>query len=70
KDDFAGFDQTKQSNCASVAVMKSAMEVYGNKVFDHVSRDASGNYSITMQDGFKTKVSSAELKEAEKSGEF
>lgn len=57
---FSGFAQGREGNCASIAVMKAAMDRYDNRVFDEVRRSGDG-YAIRMQDGFQLNLSDREL---------
>ncbi len=48
--------QSYEGNCASIAVIKAAMHLYGNTVFDRVDRNGDGGYHIRMQDGAEIDV--------------
>ncbi len=64
------FHQGSESNCASIAVMKSAMDTFGNQVFEDVKRQPDGSYEVTMRDGYTTNVSPEELEKAAAAGDF
>lgn len=67
---FGQFGQGTEGNCAAVACIKSAMDVYDNKIFDSVQKGDDGSYTIKMQDGKEVKVSAAELGQAAKASNF
>lgn len=67
---FSQFGQGTEGNCAAVACIKAAMDVYDNKVFDQVTKGDDGSYTIKMQDGQEVKVSAAELGQAAKASNF
>lgn len=58
------FSQTDRGNCASVAVIKAAMDTYGNKVFDQVRPLDDGAYQVTLRDGSQVVVTREELEAA------
>jgi len=64
------FHQGSESNCASIAVMKSAMDTFGNQVFQDVDKQPDGSYNVTMKDGYTTNVSPEELQKAAEAGDF
>ncbi|MBS2033804.1 hypothetical protein JST97_02400 [bacterium] len=66
---FGQFGQSKEGNCASVAVIKAALDKYDGKVFQSVSKTANG-YDVTQQDGKKVSISKDELKTAAKFADF
>jgi hypothetical protein len=66
---FGQFGQSKEGNCASVAVIKAALDKYDGKVFQSVSKTANG-YDVTQQDGKKLTISKDELKTAAKFADF
>ncbi|MFN8612776.1 MAG: hypothetical protein U0931_34885 [Vulcanimicrobiota bacterium] len=66
---FGQFGQSKEGNCASVAVIKAALDKYDGKVFQSVSKTANG-YDVTQQDGKKVTISKDELKTAAKFADF
>lgn len=61
---FGQFGQGTEGNCAAIASIKAAMDVYDNKVFDQVQKGEDGSYTIKMQDGKEVKISAAELGQA------
>ena len=65
----SGWRQGAEGNCATVAAVKAAMDRYDNKVFDDVQRTEDG-YNIVMQDGYKMKLSDAELSAAKQASNF
>ncbi len=67
---FGQFGQGTEGNCAAVASIKAAMDVYDNKVFDSVTKGEDGGYTIKMQDGKEVKVSAGELGMAAKASNF
>ncbi len=67
---FSQFGQGTEGNCAAVACIKAAMDVYDNKVFDSVQKGDDGSYTIKMQDGQEVKVSAAELGQAARASNF
>ncbi|MBN9420760.1 MAG: hypothetical protein J0I12_35270 [Candidatus Eremiobacteraeota bacterium] len=66
---FSQFGQTKEGNCASVAVIKGALDKYDGKVFQSVSKTGQG-YDVVQQDGKKLTISKDELKTAAKFANF
>ncbi len=66
---FSHFGQTKEGNCASVAVIKGALDKYDGKVFQSVSKTGNG-YDVVQQDGKKLTISKEELKTAAKFANF
>lgn len=66
---FSQFGQTKEGNCASVAVIKGALDKYDGKVFQSVTKTGNG-YDVVQQDGKKLTISKAELKTAAKFANF
>ncbi len=67
---FSQFGQGTEGNCAAVACIKAAMDVYDNKVFDNVQKGEDGSYTIKMQDGQEVKISAAELGQAARASNF
>jgi hypothetical protein len=63
-DIFEGFGQTDRGNCASTAVIKAAMDRFGNEIFDEVKTNASGGYDVTMQDGTQVSLNREEMEAA------
>lgn len=66
---FSQFGQTKEGNCASVAVIKGALDKYDGKVFQSVTKTGNG-YDVVQQDGKKLTISKDELKTAAKFANF
>lgn len=66
---FGQFGQTKEGNCASVAVIKAALDKYDGKIFQSASKTANG-YDVVQQDGKKLTISKDELKQAAKFANF
>lgn len=66
---FSQFGQTKEGNCASVAVIKGALDKYDGKVFQSVTKTGNG-YDVVQQDGKKLTISKDELKTASKFANF
>lgn len=66
---FEEFGQSQEGNCASVAVIKAAMDKYKGKVFNSVSKQGDG-YSVSLQDGGNVQVSKADLATAAKHAKF
>ena len=60
-DMFDGFSQTDMGNCVSTAIIKGAMDHYGNEVFDEVSKNEDGGYTVTLQDGQNVSVTREEM---------
>lgn len=67
---FSDFAQGKEGNCASVAVIKAAMDTYDNQIFDQVAKTENGGYRVTLQDGQQVEVSGEELKLAGQAANF
>lgn len=61
--------QGPDGNCSTVAAIKAAMDRYGENVFDSVKNTGNG-YDIVMQDGYKMKMSNAELQAAKQAAQF
>lgn len=57
---FAGWRQTAEGNCASVAAIKAAMKEYGSNVFDNVQRTDNG-YAVQLKDGKTVNLSDQEF---------
>lgn len=66
---FSQFGQTKEGNCASVAVIKGALDKYDGKVFQSVTKTGNG-YDVVQQDGKKLTISKDEMKTAAKFANF
>lgn len=66
---FDQFAQSQEGNCASIAVIKAAMDKYKGKVFNSVSKSGDG-YNVTLQDGGSVQVSKADLATAAKHAKF
>lgn len=65
------FKQGKRGNCVSIAVIKSAMALYGvNDVFIKRKKNSKGIISIKMRDGFETVVRPHELAKAARYSKF
>lgn len=62
---FEEFGQSQEGNCASIAVIKAAMDKYKGKVFNSVSKQGDG-YSVSLQDGGNVQVSKQDLATAAK----
>ncbi|MBT9585899.1 hypothetical protein IV102_21330 [bacterium] len=66
---FGQFGQSQEGNCASVAVIKAALDKYEGKVFQSVKKTGDG-YDVTQQDGKKLTVSKGELQKAAKAADL
>ena len=66
---FGQFGQSKEGNCASVAVIKAALDKFDGKVFQSVQKSGDG-YDVTQQDGKKVTVTKGELQKAAKAADF
>ncbi len=64
------FHQGQQGNCASIAVIKAAMDTFGNQVFQNVETLPDGSYRVTMRDGYTTVVSPEQLQATSAAGDF
>ncbi len=61
---FTGFRQTTEGNCVAVAAIKAAMVRFGpGGVFKSQTR-VSGGWDVVMRDGYRVRVSDAELRTA------
>ena len=70
-DQLKSWRQTNEGNCASVAVIKSAVDRFDDKVFKSVNKTEDGKgYNIEMRDGYKLRLSQAELDTATRSSRF
>ncbi|MEW6279366.1 MAG: hypothetical protein AB1758_12125, partial [Candidatus Eremiobacterota bacterium] len=69
-DNVFDWGQGQEGNCAAVAVIKAAMDVYDNQVFDKVEQTPDGGYRITMQDGVTVELSKDELSQAADASNF
>lgn len=67
---FTAFDQGSRGNCASIAVVKAAMDRFGNDVFQNVERSPDGGYRVTMQDGYVVELTREELDAAAQASDF
>ncbi len=63
------FGQTSEGNCASVAVIKAALDKYGTKVFNTVTKNGGG-FQVGLQDGKTVTVTREELAQAAKAAKF
>lgn len=63
------FGQTSEGNCASVAVIKAALDKYGTKVFNTVTKNGGG-FQVGLQDGKTVNVTREELAQAAKAARF
>jgi hypothetical protein len=66
---FGQFGQSQEGNCASVAVIKAALDKYEGKVFQSVKKAGDG-YDVTQQDGKKLTISKGELQKAAKAADL
>lgn len=66
---FEDFGQSQEGNCASIAVIKAAMDKYKGKVFSSVTKQGDG-YSVSLQDGGNVQVSKQDLATAAKHAKF
>jgi hypothetical protein len=66
---FSQFGQSQEGNCASVAVIKAALDKYKGKVFQEVKKSGDG-YDIKMQDGKSVKVAKGDLQKGAKEAKF
>ncbi len=69
-DIFRDFYQTDRGNCVSTAVIKAAMDRFGDDIFKNVEKLANGSYRITMRDGFQLDISPSELEAAATAAHF
>ncbi|MEE2904008.1 MAG: hypothetical protein VYC39_16905 [Myxococcota bacterium] len=70
-DQLKSWRQTSEGNCASVAVIKSAVDRFDDKVFKSVNKTEDGKgYDIEMRDGYKLRLSQSELDTATRSSRF
>lgn len=70
-DIIQSFKQGKRGNCVSIAVIKSAMHLYGiDNIFISKETNAQGNIEIEMRDGYKTVVRKHELVKGSKYSRF
>ena len=67
---FGGIHQTNRGNCVSTAIIKGAMDEYGNEVFTSAERNAAGGYDVTLQDGTEVSVTREELEAAATGAHF
>jgi hypothetical protein len=61
---FSSFAQGKEGNCASIGVIKAAMDKYGKNVFNQVSQTGDGGYAIKMKDGKSVNLTAQEMQVA------
>ncbi len=61
---FSSFGQGKEGNCASVGVIKAAMDKYGGNVFNQVNQTGDGGYAIKMKDGKSVNLTAQEMQVA------
>jgi len=66
---FGQFGQSKEGNCASVAVIKAALDKYDGKIFQSATKTGNG-YDVVQQDGKKLTISKNELQQAAKFADF
>lgn len=66
---FNDFGQTSEGNCATVAVVKAALDKYGTKMFNSVQKQGDG-FQVQQQDGKSVNITSAELKKAAQSAKL
>lgn len=66
---FSQFGQSSEGNCASVAVIKGAMDKYDGKVFNSVQKSGDG-YAVTLKDGKSVTISGTELRSAAKAAKW
>ncbi len=66
---FNDFGQTSEGNCATVAVVKAALDKYGTKMFSSVQKQGDG-FAVKQQDGKSVNITSAELKKAAQSAKL
>lgn len=67
---FTAFDQGSRGNCASIAVVKAAMDKFGNDVFQNVERTDDGGYRVVMQDGYVVELTREEMEAAAQASDF
>ncbi len=67
---ITAFDQGSRGNCVSIAVIKAAMDKYGNNVFQNVEKLPDGGYEVTMQDGYVVELTAEEMKLAAQASDF
>ncbi|MFN8608026.1 MAG: hypothetical protein U0931_10885 [Vulcanimicrobiota bacterium] len=60
---MTSFSQTSEGNCASFAVIKAAMQAYGNDVIPMVQVTEDG-YRLTLQDESQLQLTQAQLAQA------
>lgn len=66
---FGGWYQGSEGNCATVACIKAAMDRYDDKVFDEVNRSDNG-VSVRLQNGDLVNLSNGELATARQLSNF
>jgi len=67
---FSGVSQTDRGNCVSVAIIKAAMDRYGNGVLKSVDPLDDGGYAVTLQDDEKIQLNRGELEAAATAAHF
>ena len=58
---FSAFHQTDKGNCVATAVIKAAMDHYGDRVLKDFRLNETGGYEIVMQDGFQFSLTAQEM---------
>ena len=66
---ISSWRQTKEGNCATVAVSKAATDAMGTRAFQDIEETASG-LSVTLRDGTVVELSITELEEAQAASAF
>ena len=66
---FSQFGQSQEGNCASVAVIKAALDKFKGKIFDEVRKSGSG-YDVALQDGKSVSIDRRELQMAAREADF
>ncbi len=66
---FSQFGQSQEGNCASVAVIKAALDKFKGKIFDEVRKVGSG-YDVSLQDGKSVSIDRRELQMAAREADF
>ncbi|MDQ7826267.1 MAG: hypothetical protein RDV48_25925 [Candidatus Eremiobacteraeota bacterium] len=65
-----GFNQGTEGNCASIAVIKAAMDKYGTGVFQDVQKTADGGYNVKLRDGRDVQLTAQEYQTAQQMAGF
>jgi len=66
---FSQFGQSQEGNCASVAVIKAALDKFKGKIFDEVRKVGPG-YEVGLQNGKSVSIDRRELQMAAREADF